>query len=362
VVTDNNRKFTSREAGLPLINISNFTSSLSSAALGDRDGGNGFDFNQMHQFSDNLTINRGAHSFKGGFDFRRVLLFRGAANVARGDMNFDDTISNNAFAAFLLGFPSVTDSPEGLPLTDVRQNRYGAYIQDDWKASRKLTVNLGLRYEYNSVATDITGLWRSISFKDSVNGVPTLVPKIGTPYKFYDPEKKNFMPRIGVAYRPGEKWVVRSGFGIYYNVHQLNNYTILNLNPPLSGSSAFSQQATAGKLTNTTSPLSYAAPFGVVSPTSIINANTLNPDNFQPRIIQWSFDIQRQLPWRSVVTIGYVGSKGVHIDNPVELNNPDPGLSSLATTPQQRRPIQNVIDGPGGLVRRPPQRHPELPL
>jgi hypothetical protein len=145
--------------------------------------------------------------------------------------------------------------------------------------------------------------------------------------------------------------VVRSGFGLYYNVHQLNNYTILNLNPPLSGSSAFPQTATAGKLNNTANPLTYASPFGVVNPTSIINANTLNPDNFQPRIIQWSFDIQRQLPWRSVLTVGYVGSKGVHIDNAVELNNPDPGLSSLPTSPQQRRPIQNVIDGDGGPIR-----------
>jgi hypothetical protein len=354
VVTDNNRKFTPREAGLPVINVSNFTGTVSGgsqALFGDRDGGNGFDFNQMHQFSDNVTISRGAHNFKTGFDFRRVILFRGAANVARGDMTFDDTIANNGFASFLLGYPSQTDSPEGLPLTDVRQNRYGAYFQDDWKASRKLTLNLGVRYEYNSAATDITGLWRSISFKDSVNGIPTLIPKIGTPYQFYEPEKKNFMPRVGIAYRPSDKWVVRSGFGLYYNVHQLNNYTILNLNPPLSGSSAFSQQATGGKLTSTTNPLTYASPFGVISTTGIINANTLNPDNFQPRVIQWSFDIQRQLPWRSVLTLGYVGSKGVHIDNAVELNNPDPGLSSLSTSPQQRRPIQNVIDGPGGPVR-----------
>ena len=184
-----------------------------------------------------------------------------------------------------------------------------------------------------------------------MNGIPTLVPNIRTPYAFYSPEKKLFMPRLGISYSPSDKWVVRSGFGIYYNVHQLNNYTILNLNPPLSGSSSFSQSAVNGALPADRTPLTFAAPFGTVSPTSTINANTLNPDNFEPRYTQWSFDIQRQLPHSTVLTVGYVGSKGSHIDSPVEINDPLPGLSSLPTTAQQRRPIPFVIDGVGGPVR-----------
>ena len=350
VVNDSNRAFTKRETGLPVFNISNFAGSVG-AFLGDRDGGNGFDFNQTHQFSDNLTLSMGAHNFKFGFDLQRVALFRGAANVARGDMTFDDTVARNSWASFLLGYPSLTNTPEGLPLTDSRQNRFGLYFQDDWKATRRLTVNLGLRYEYNSAAVDIDGLWRSLSFKQSVNGVPTMIPNIRTPYAFYNPEKKNFAPRIGLAYRVTDKWVMRSGFGIYYNVQQLNNYTILNLNPPLSGSSAFTQTATNGMLTNTANPLSFTNPFGVVNTTSPIGANTLNPDNWQPRVAQWSFDIQRQLPWNMAMTVGYVGSKGSHIDNTVEINNPDPGLSSLPTTPQSRRPWPFIIDGVGGPVR-----------
>ncbi|MCX6619636.1 MAG: TonB-dependent receptor [Acidobacteria bacterium] len=350
VVNDSNRQFTKREAGIPVFNIANFSGSIGQF-LGDRDGGNGFDFNQMHQFSDNLTLSSGAHNFKFGFDLQRVALFRGAANVARGDMFFDDAIAKNSFAAFLLGYPIQTDTPEGLPLTDSRQNRFGGYVQDDWKASRRLTLNLGVRYEYNSTATDIDGLWRSLSFKQSVNGIPTLIPNIRTKNAFYTPEKKNFAPRIGIAFRATDKWVVRSGFGIYYNVQQLNNYTILNLNPPLSGSSAFTQTAVNGVLNNTATPLSFGNPFGVVNSTSPISANTLNPDNWQPRVAQWSFDIQRQLPWNMAMTVGYVGSKGSHIDNTVELNNPDPGLSSLPTTPQQRRPWQFIIDGVGGPTR-----------
>lgn len=341
VVSDNNRKFTSREAGLPNFNVQGIT------GIGDRDGGNGFDFNNLHQINDNLTINRGAHNMKAGFDYRWVGLRRGAANVARGTLGFNGDIANYGFAAFLLGYPSTADTPEGLPLTNVRQNRYAGYFLDDWKATRKLTLNLGLRYEYNGVAKDIDGLWRSMEFR---NGLPTLLPDIGTPYEFYTPEKKLFMPRIGLAYRITDGTVLRSAYGIYYNVHQLNNYTILNLNPPLSGSSQFAQTATNnGALTNTTSPLTFANPFGVVNNTRPTNANALNTDNFQPRINQWSFDIQRQLPWSSVLTVGYVGSKGVHIDNTVELNNPDPGLST--TSPQLRRPYQFIQDGINGPIR-----------
>jgi len=122
------------------------------------------------------------------------------------------------------------------------------------------------------------------------------------------------------------------------------------LNPPLSGSVAFANTASNGVITNP-NPISLANPFGVLSPTSMINANTLNRENFEPRILQWSFGVQRQLPWDSVPDVSYVGSKGRHIDNTVELNNPDPGLSSLPTTPQHRRPYQFITDGLGGPVR-----------
>src|SRR5712672_3496504 len=83
----------------------------------------------------------------------------------------DRTVSRlgTTTAAFMLGAPSSTDSPEGLPLTDVRQNRTGLYFQDDWKATRKLTLNLGIRWEYNSPATDIAGLWRSAEWRNGLD-------------------------------------------------------------------------------------------------------------------------------------------------------------------------------------------------
>ncbi len=337
VVNDGNRPLTQREAGIPSMNLSNGLQGLA-----ERDGGNGFDDNQLHQVSSSFNLSFGAHNVKAGGEFRRVSLFRGAANVPRGAFTFAGNITGHSFAQFLLGLPSSTDTPEGLPLTDVRQNRMGFYVADDWKFSRKLTLNLGVRWEYNTMATDVQGLWRSAEFNGNTL---TFVPgKIRSQYNFYEPQKGLIMPRLGIAYRASDAWVIRTGFGIYYNVHQLNNYTILNLNPPLSGSSNFSNDATNNRLVNTTNPYTFANPFGVINRTAATSANVLNRDNFQPQVAQWSFDIQRRLPWDMALNVGYIGSKTTHMDNTVEANSPDPAFNTPTSTLQSRRPFQFIND------------------
>ncbi len=344
VLNDNNRKFTPRETGVPDITVSGFST------LREQDGGNGFDFNNLHQVNDNITWTRGAHNLKFGFDFRRASLFRGAANVPRGGLNFTGDLAGTAFAAFLLGYPSSTVTPEGLPLTDVRQSRFAIYGLTDWKPTRKLTLNLGLRWEYNKPAIDVQGLWRSLSFTTLTNGLPTLVPNIGTPFEFYEAQKKQFMPRIGFAYRWSDNWVARGGFGIYYNVHQLNNFTILNLNPPKSGTSTFNNTASGGRIANApTQPvLTYTNPFGTQNNTRATGLNTLDQKNNQPYITQWSLDIQRRLPFDTVIGVGYVGNKGTHIDNTVEFNAPTP---AVGLDPNTRRIIPFFADGVGGPQR-----------
>ncbi len=340
VINDGNRKLTAREAGLPSMNVQGFQT------LAEADGGNGFDNNKMHVIGDNLNLTFASHSLKFGGEFRRISLFRGAANVPRGAFTFTNSLAGNAYAAFLLGTPASTDTPEGLPLTDVRQNRMGFYAQDDWKATRKLTVNIGLRWEYNTAATDVQGLWRSLRWTNGLNSPPEFVPaKIRTTYTFYDPQKTMFMPRLGLAYRVTDNWVVRAGSGIYYNVHQLNNYTILNLNPPLSGSTNFANSTSNGAIINPAAGyFGFANPFGAINRSSAISANVLNPENFQPVVYQWSLDVQRRLPGDLTLNVGYVGSKTAHLDNTVEFNSPDPAFNTASSSLQSRRPVQFVID------------------
>jgi len=346
VLTDGNRKLTAREAGIPSITAGGFQ------GLSERDGGNGFDDNRLHQFSNNVSVNFGAHAMKFGGEFRKISLFRGAANVPRGSFAFGDAISNNGYAAFLLGIPTATNTPEGLPLTDVRQNRMAFYFNDDWKASRKLTLNLGLRWEYNTAATDVRGLWRNGEWTKGLNQPIEFVPAaIRTTYNFYKPEKSLFMPRIGITYRIDEKLVARVSYGIFYNVHQLNNYTILNLNPPLSGSANFNNSFAGGVLTNPNAPyFTLSNPFGTFNPaTTAAAANVLNTDNFQPQVHQWSFDLQRRLFGGMVLTVGYVGSRTIHLDSTQERNTPAPAFNTPTSSIQSRRPVPFILDN--GVLR-----------
>jgi len=341
------RKLTDREVGLPAMIIG-----------GDRDGGNGYDRNTVHQFTDNLSLTRGAHTFKAGVEYRRLILDRGAANSPRGSIACCP--GGYALAGWLMGYFGNTETGEGFPFTAPRQNRYSLYFLDDWKVNRKLTVNIGLRWDYFQVPTDSYGAWRTLRL-DVLTQVPdgrklpTVVPEVGKKnWAPYNADNRYYMPRVGIAYRATNKWVIRTGAGWFANAQQLNNYTILNLVPPVSGTISYQTQqdiltpftySYAGRdyqvqpsrlrpgFINQVGNI-YGAGSGSVS--SVRNTVLVPPDNKSSNHWQWSFDIQRNLPWNMLLTIGYVGSKTNHLDNTNTWNNPDPAY--LDTNIQARRP------------------------
>jgi hypothetical protein len=157
VFGDGNRKLTPREHGIPQFNGLPF-------ALRERTNGNGYDNMDSIQVGDHVSMFRGKHNLKAGVELYRVSMERGAANLEEGAFTFGGNESGYAFASFLLGRPSTTQSAEGLPLTFPRSNRWGAYINDDWKVSSKLTVNLGLRLDWVGAPVDSKGLWRTLDF------------------------------------------------------------------------------------------------------------------------------------------------------------------------------------------------------
>jgi len=355
------RKFSDREIGLPATIIP-----------GDRDGGNGFDFNTVHQFTNNLSMTRGSHTFKTGFEFRRLILDRAAANVPRGSVACCPGGYN--LAGWLMGYFGDTQTGEGFPFTAPRQNRWSAYFLDDWKVTRKLSMNIGMRWDYFQVPLDSFGAWRSLRLDvltrvPDGRSLPTVIPEVDTVnWPSYNKDNRYFMPRIGLAYRATPKWVIRSGFGWFANAQQLNNFTILNLVPPVSGTIAYQiqqdilptfQYPYAGRnytiqpsrlrpgFINSVGNI-YGAGSGSVS--SVRNTNLVPPDNKASNHWQWSFDIQRELPFNILMTLGYVGSKTNHLDNTVTWNNPDPAY--LDTNIQARRPYpfhvsQGEVDANG---------------
>jgi outer membrane receptor protein involved in Fe transport len=167
----------------------------------------------------------------------RISMKRAGANQAQGAVNFSATESGLDFASFLLGLPDNTLSPEGEPQTFPRATRIGAYVNDDWKVNPRLTVNMGLRWDYIGVPIDAKGLWRTFDIPgygtDVGRGkgyqtpdgraIPVLRP--WTPpvrSSSGSSEPGFFMPRVGLAFRPAKKWVLRAGAGWFDNIEHLN--------------------------------------------------------------------------------------------------------------------------------------------
>ncbi len=125
------------EIGFPTITIQGFN------GFGDSTGGEGIDLSQTYQFVDNLTLIRGKHALKMGGDVRRLHGDATSTNAPFGALDFTRDISGHAAAAFMLGYPRTSRTPEGIPIGGIRQWRYGVYVQDDWRPTTKLTRESG---------------------------------------------------------------------------------------------------------------------------------------------------------------------------------------------------------------------------
>jgi hypothetical protein len=353
VFTDNNRKFTQRETGVPPI-------SAAGIEVGDRDGGNGYDRLDNYQFANHLTMVRNKHNFKVGFEYRYITMERAAANIPRGSLGFSSLEAGYDLASLLLGYPNNSSTGEGFPLTLPRNHRRGAYFLDEWRVSNRLTLNLGIRWDYYGGPVDKGGYWRTLRITEFEN-VPGIgqVPKVVPPgrpspagsVELWKKDKGVFQPRLGIAFRPTNRWVVRTGAGYFSNVQHMNNYTILNLMPPLSGSDTFNAVT---QITDPAVPLRRFTPGNPILtlsepfPTSLLgrarrtNLLMVAPDHKQSTHVQWSFDVQRELPFSTALTVGYVGSKSTHVANSFSnFNNPDP---SVDTNINARRPFQRFWD------------------
>ncbi len=209
--------------GLPSVNVSNFS------GLG-AGGTNWFQFDTTFQLSNVLAYNRGSHNIRSGFDLRRMATGRRAANDPRGLFNFTGDISGYSVADFMLGLPRTVIPPTDQIQGHVGGWRNGFFVNDTWQTSRNLTLNLGLRYEATSPVQTYAGL-ASMLAEDLETIIPSTFPSKG-----FEFTKANydFGPRLGAAYRIGDKTVVRAGFGIYFNPNQMNSFTFLTNNPPLA--------------------------------------------------------------------------------------------------------------------------------
>jgi len=317
--------------GIPTFSITGFS------GLGGG-GTNWYQFDKTFQFANVLAYTSGSHNIRAGFDARRLETGRRAANDPRGSFTFNGDMTGYSVADLVLGLPRNVTTPLDELQGHVGGWRTGSFINDTWQASRNLTLNLGLRYELDTPVQTYAG-FASMLNADQTALIPTSLPAKG--FKFHDPNHKDFAPRVGMAYRLGEKTVFRSGYGIYYNPNQMNTFTFLTNNPPLAPVFTF-----VSLPTNPT--LSLASPFGEVGPGGPPNVTTPNRSLPNARKDQWSFDLQREILNGTALDLQYVGSHTIHLDRSFFNNTPPAGPGAIdARRPNQSfrviRTIQNDL-------------------
>ena len=290
-----------------------------------------------YQWVDNVSWTKGSHFLKFGVDIIRDQLsgFFNSNNVF-GTLNFTGVYSSQAYADFLLGIPQTTSVNALPPFPYLRGSEWAFYAQDQFKITRRLTLNYGIRYELDSPYYDKNGAIYSfnpatLSIVVPTNGLklvsplfPTNVPIVTAPQAGYPDNtlmkyrKHNFYPRVGVAYQltADGKTAIRAGYGMYSStVYPV----VVQRGGPFAGSESF-----FNSITNGVPLLSFPNPFSTAGTVgSFQNVTAVNPNIRVPYTQQWNVSLERQFGAFGV-TVSYIGTHGTDLLYERNLNQPPP--------------------------------------
>ncbi len=306
-------------------------------------------FAQIHnipQLSDNFSLTRRAHAFKMGVAMRFRQFNLGQSVWPRGNLTFLSLpTSNNGtggdpVASALLGYPS-SAVRDFTPPYGERLREYGLYFQDDWKATRRLTLNLGLRWDYYPPATETHN---RLSNYDLQRGVMIIAGQNGASDSTLEAKKRNFSPRTGFAYllTSDGKTVLRGGFAMGYLLQQTS--AVGTANERLTSNLPFRTNFSASfDFLNPTLRVSDGLFLPVPDPNhptgDVYMQSTGDPT---PRMQQWNLNIQRALPFDFMSEISYVGSHGVHLAGNVNLNQAAPGPTAPGPRSLYKPSVNNI--------------------
>jgi hypothetical protein len=331
--------------GTPQITITNIVS-MSEAGSSD--------LQQDINFVQNVTVVRGSHTMKAGLDYNFTTHYNlAASSPQRGSYGFTGRYTGTAFADFVLGYPNSTQLPVPAAVAGkYAATRYGAFFQDDWKISSKMTLNLGLRYDlqiirpmvYGVASAFIPNLGKIAVFADSlppaaipaaVSAYPVALSKdLGLPSRLMEylgQNVANFAPRVGIAYLLRPKTVFRSGFGIYYNALPLNYTQSAQNNVPFLTVGTYEQPSGSipGFTMNNPFPGIGSLP---ANPNAQAYATTTTPYN-----IQWNATLEHELRGGIALRASYVGQRNVRqLGSNLNINQPPPSPGAV----QPHRPYQ----------------------
>ncbi|MEO7652814.1 MAG: TonB-dependent receptor, partial [Bryobacteraceae bacterium] len=312
------------ENGFPMIATTGFS------ALGDRVGGSPLlQPDDNYQLSGAITHLRGSHKIKAGVEFRKTRSVRFRSQDNNGTLNFlpgNVAGSGHAFADFLLGLP-FSSIINLTPMTvDLLQKQAHFYVADDWAVNKRLTVNVGVRYEFNTPVNEPYGRIPYINLT-APGSVEVQKPGAG----LYATDYNNFAPRIGIAYRPKDRTVIRAGYGVFFSESSWLHLTNHVLNPPFFVRQNFFSSRELVLQAQNPFPIGQEAAGGLPAPVAY------DRDRRTSYVQTWSFNVQRDLGADIVAEVGYVGNHAVKMARNVQLNIPLPGPGNI----QSRRPLQN---------------------
>ncbi len=308
-----------RDAAFPAFRVTGFDSIGDGTQLPQGRADNTF------HFVDNFTYGLKDHTLKAGLDMRHFQSNNLTSITPRGDFRFTGAVTGFGLADLLLDVVIQATRGVGDPTRQRRQSSSDFYVQDDWRVTRDLTLNFGLRYELNYPTYDV--LDRVSSF-DPASGTILLANQNGVPRGIFNLDKNNFAPRGGFAWKPlgDDKTVIRGGYGVYYDLILVSNELgAIIFNAPFISTQVFNGSAT--------SPLPLGNPFGG-SGTSTTSPRGVPRDLSNSYLQQFSLGVQREVFHNLLFEIAYVGSKGTKLIRTRNVNQPLPGPGSIAS----RRP------------------------
>ncbi len=292
------------------------------------------------QATDTVTYTHGAHALRFGFDVIHNAFGFFQLGAPSGSLSFSGAYTNNpanssggnGFADFMLGLPissSKSAAPDGVPY--VTYIEYGGFVQDQWRATDRLTVNLGLRYDLFTPDTEKYN--RQSDFFLGAGSTLALAGQNGVSDSILATQKHDFSPRVGLAFRASDKTVVRAAYGLFYFDEQgVGGSTRLFINYPFAAQYAVNCSSTAPCLSTST---------GIPTTVSTTNLPTVvyqPTTNLTPNVQQWNLTIERQVASTLVLRGAYIGSRGNHLNLNVQEDVATPGPGSVVT----REPYPSV--------------------
>jgi hypothetical protein len=308
-------------------------------------------------FMDNVTKVFGRHAMKFGGEFRwlKATELTGGTLIPNASFGFDGRYTAYGFADFLLGDVATASRTLSRGSVGVTQPQYHLFVQDDWRLTPKLTLNLGLRYELWRPYVELHKSVGGFNFKTGnmvvANGASVPIPDLikqyftietasqaGLPSNLVQADNHNWAPRVGFAYQASPKTVVRSAFGIFYNPTTPGNGGVLDT--AYGAPFQIGEQYFANPGPFPTPTLDIQNPYGVAQK-PVPNVEIVAPNEVNPYNEQWNLTVEQQLASTVSFHVAYVGSHGLKLLSLRNLNQAFPGTGAIQA--RQPYPAYSVI-------------------